>query len=317
MSFNIRTKAGLYKFFRELYPDRSMANDVKDILVNYTKKNPEMTSKDLEKIIDKIVDNSRLRKSPIARKEDLQGIINIEQKSPKQKSKKRSSKIKSKGISPKRKSKTKSPKIKSKTKSPKRKSKTKSPKRKSKTKSPKIKSKTKSPKIKSKTKSPKSKSKKKSKSKSPKRKSKSKTPKLKKKKGENADKRNIIIQHLILHTTDRIPDKIFDSFMKESSKKEINKTIQEAVGYDIFLKQLFEYLSPKEIDEVLQITDNFGRTLLMLAVDKESRMSIKRLIKMGANINAKAKNGDTALKIARRGDDETIENILIEAGANE
>ena len=63
--------------------------------------------------------------------------------------------------------------------------------------------------------------------------------------------------------------------------------------------------------------ENSGRTALMWAVIEDTPEVVSLLLKAGANVNAKNKDGETALMVAAGNGNKATVNFLIDAGADD
>lgn len=106
-------------------------------------------------------------------------------------------------------------------------------------------------------------------------------------------KNNVIIEDIIsnMHSNEKMPEKRY------------------VVSEDVILKKL------EQIDDFEQ-TDRYGRTLMINAAFYGRKKSIEYLIKRKANINAKDKNGFTALHAAVQEGNLDIIKLLLENGAD-
>ena len=71
----------------------------------------------------------------------------------------------------------------------------------------------------------------------------------------------------------------------------------------------------KLYQDINNIKDRQGRTLLMIAIAAEAHRNVQVLLKHGVNVNDTDKHGQTALQIAAKKANLTIYNALLDAGA--
>ena len=72
-----------------------------------------------------------------------------------------------------------------------------------------------------------------------------------------------------------------------------------------------------DVNEASTTGDAEGYTCLMMAARNNAPDLVRFLVKNNANINAKAKDGSTALSLAKKEKDEKMVKLLIELGAKE